>query len=314
MSAITAPPPTRPTQEQADPFFYGFRYVPRTRPDGGADLDMVPLTLEDILHPQEDDKPVISERHDTDRVYLREVFRTRLRGVPGGLVLSDCGLQGDYPGLRHHAPDVAVVFGVRDTDRNWKLFDVAEEGVRPVLVLEIVSESSREADLVRKVEQYHLCRYPLYIIVDRDDDDGTVCLLAYRWTPDRYVKVPLFPDGRLWLDPLGLWLALKDGRVVCYDGETGEELGDYTAVTLALQEQRSRADAEHSRADAEQARADAEKARADAAQARADEEAQARLNAEARLRQLEAHCMAETANPRPPPRVHLEIGPQRRPQ
>jgi hypothetical protein len=48
----------------ADPFFYGFRYVPRPRPDGGSDLEMVPLTLEDILHPQEDDKQVIGSRPD----------------------------------------------------------------------------------------------------------------------------------------------------------------------------------------------------------------------------------------------------------
>jgi hypothetical protein len=38
-----------------DPFRYGWRYVKRVLPDGTVDLEQMPLTLEDVLHPQEED-------------------------------------------------------------------------------------------------------------------------------------------------------------------------------------------------------------------------------------------------------------------
>jgi hypothetical protein len=43
-----------------NPFRYGWRFVRRTAEDGTESLDQVPLTLEDVLHPQEND--VIPER------------------------------------------------------------------------------------------------------------------------------------------------------------------------------------------------------------------------------------------------------------
>jgi hypothetical protein len=71
-------------------------------------------------------------------------------------------------------------------------------------------------------------------------------------------------------------LGLKDVRVVCYDGVTNEELGDYTAIAQALDTARRQAEAEKARADAEKARAD---------------------DLEARLRHVEAQLRARNGTP-----------------
>jgi hypothetical protein len=68
--------PTRPASSEQE-FPYGWRYVKRPRPDGGEELEPVPLTLEDVLHPQEGDVIPGSIVHDTDCTYLASVFRSR---------------------------------------------------------------------------------------------------------------------------------------------------------------------------------------------------------------------------------------------
>ena len=78
-------------------------------------------------------------------------------------------------------------------------------------------------------------------------------------------------------------------RVVCYDPETDQEVGDYTAISQALAEsQRLLAEEFRDRAEAEQ------RAQADA-QARAAD-ARALAEALARIRELEAQ--AELKRPR----------------
>src|SRR5205823_13507643 len=74
-------------------------------------------------------------------------------------------------------------------------------------------------------------RVPLYVIVDREQVEGPVKLIGYRYAPQEYEEMPLDAQGRLWLEPLGLWLGTRGNRVVCYDGATGQELGDYTQVS-----------------------------------------------------------------------------------
>src|SRR5262249_15995109 len=49
---------------EPDPYRYGFRYVRRRQPDGTEKLETVPLTLFDVLHPQEDDHVVENSRHE----------------------------------------------------------------------------------------------------------------------------------------------------------------------------------------------------------------------------------------------------------
>jgi len=147
----TTPQPTPLTDADADPFRYGWRLVPRPTPDNPYHLEQVPLTLDDVLHPEVGDFIVHSDRHETDRMYLTAVLRARLEPSRRAIVLSDVRIAWDLPDLRAHGPDVMVIPGVRKR-RNWSTFEVAVERARPALIIEIVSPDARENDVVIKVE------------------------------------------------------------------------------------------------------------------------------------------------------------------
>ena len=281
-------PPVAPLMPPAkDPFRYGWREVMVKRADGSVEFDRVPLTLEDLLHPQLGDVMPQSTPHDRDIHYLKDVFQGCVAENPSAVVYHDVIIDWHDPELRHHSPDISVLFGVRDPAAERSSFDVAEEGVRPALLLEVVSPDYRANDVVTKVDQYHRARVPLYIIVDRENIEGPVRLIGYRYHPDDYEE--LLPDehGRLWLEPLGVWLGVKDNRVVCYDGETGRELGDYASITRELEEALEReAEAERATVEANLARVRAEQ-RADEERERADREARARSELQRRADQLQ---------------------------
>lgn len=251
--------PTPPQPPASDPFYYGWRDVYRELPDGRSVWEQIPLTLEDQLHPQEGDHFVEGSQHDVERGYLRDVFKARLADHPDVLVLSDQGVYWGDPDITHHSPDVCVIFGVREQRKNWPSFQTAERGVRPTLIVEIVSPRYRVNDVVKKLGHYNRLSIPWYVIVDREVEDGPRRLLGYRHTPEGFAEFPPDDRGRLWLEPVRLWLGLLDGRIVCYD-EGGREFGDYVQISREL----------------------------DAIRTRAEAEVQARVAVETRLRELEA--------------------------
>src|SRR5262249_3703411 len=96
------PPATTATTPELDPFRFGWRFVKRQLPDGGEELEQVPLTMEDLLHPQEGDRTVQTSLHNRECAYLSEVFRTRPVGPPILFVTSD--LLIDWGGGRRPRP------------------------------------------------------------------------------------------------------------------------------------------------------------------------------------------------------------------
>ena len=66
------PPPS--DLVKLNPFPYGWRDVPVTKPDGEVDFEQVPLTLEDALHPELGDYVVSSHAHELDCKYLQDVL------------------------------------------------------------------------------------------------------------------------------------------------------------------------------------------------------------------------------------------------
>jgi hypothetical protein len=87
-------------QNTADPFRYGWSYVRRTRPDGLIALEQVPLTLEDLLHPQQGDHVTHSRDHGRFRKYIANVLEARLQNDPGAAVLIDVRVAWDVAELR----------------------------------------------------------------------------------------------------------------------------------------------------------------------------------------------------------------------
>jgi colicin import membrane protein len=223
----------RPTRRKtADPFRYGWRDVHRTGPDGKREWVQLPLTREDVLHPEFGDVIVENDAHALDCTYLLEVCRARLADDPTALVLSDCKVQWDIPALRHHSPDLAVIFGVQPRPV-WYSFNVKTEGVRPALLVEVTSPNTRSIDLRKKRIQYYQAGVPFYAILDQlPGPKGGVRrlrLLAYRRGQRGFERLPEDANGRVWLEPVRMWLGHENGRAALYD-EAGERIGDYTEV------------------------------------------------------------------------------------
>jgi Uma2 family endonuclease len=257
---------TVPERSKAS-FDYGYREVRVKLPDGRSRWKRVPLTLEDVLHPRFGDVHMLGDPHSDDCTYLRNVLKARHAGDRSVVVFSDCGIYWDIPGLRHHSPDLSVIFGVKRR-KDWETFHVRKEGVRPSLIIEVTSPKTRVNDVKTKVKQYARAKVPHYVIADMEEVEGRrrLKLIAYRLKVRAYAPVSLDERGRAWLEPVGLWLGVKvdpetgGDRLVLIDPVTDQEIGDYTQVDRARSE----------------------------AEARARAEAEARSEAEARARALEA--------------------------
>jgi colicin import membrane protein len=272
--------------DPSDPFRYGWRYVKLDRPDGTFELRQEPLRLEDVLHPQEGDHVTHSDAHQRRRRYLCNVLEAQLAHDASAVVLDDVRVAWDVPDLKPHGPDIAVIIGVRQR-QNWSTFDVAREGVRPALIIEITSPETASIDRSNKLEEYDIAGVPLYVIVDTVvlRKRPILRLLGYTQTEDGYQVLPPNERGWLWLAPVQLWLGVAGNELVAYSA-TGSPLGDYQALAAALaEESAARAVAEQERAGAEQAREAAEQAQVAAEQRAAAAEAQLR-ELEAELRRL----------------------------
>jgi len=291
-TTIPASAPGAPPAD--DPFRYGWRFVPRPTPDNPHHLEQAPLTLEDVLHPEVGDFIVHSDRHETDRMYLTAVLRARLEESGAAIVLSDVRVAWDVPDLRPHGPDVMVIPGIAER-QDWSTFEVAVEGARPALIIEITSPETRENDLEIKVEQYARAGVTQYVIVDNQSRRGArrLRLLDYRLVNGVYRRRPPDAAERVHLVIADLWLGVEGDHVVCYD-EHGAAFGDYATVVRRAEEaeRRARREAERARREAAAREAEARLRAAAEEQARqeaAAREAEARLRhaAEARLRALE---------------------------
>jgi Uma2 family endonuclease len=287
---IEAPP-------ESDPFCYGTRMVRRRQPDGSFQMLRLPLTVWDVLHPQEGDHIVQSIRHSKEVRYVASVLEARVAGDRHALVLSDTAIHWDVPGLSHHCPDAAVIFNIPEVKDQYPSFHVAWEGVRPSLIIEIVSPQSadvRNADIVTKVVEYHAAMVPLYVIIDREREEDWPTIVGYRWKPMGYERIALDDRDCLLLEGFGLRLCANQNRIALYDAITGDELGDYTAISQALEaEVAARQAAEKAaRLAQEQARLARERARAEEEARRQAEDGQ-RREEDARQRAEEAQRLAE---------------------
>ncbi len=75
MGTVTESP--RPQTPTDDPYCLGWRYVRRRLADGSEVPGQVPLTPEDVLHPEEDDFLVQTDAHGDNRE--AEIRRLRSR-------------------------------------------------------------------------------------------------------------------------------------------------------------------------------------------------------------------------------------------
>jgi colicin import membrane protein len=284
-----------PKSAKPGSFRLGYRFVRVVAPDGNETFDQVPLTNEDVLFPKMGDFIVQPEEHINDMFYLRAVFKWRLASDPTAAVATDAGIKWDLPGIRPLCPDAAVFFGVKQ-NFSWNIFDVAAQGARPALVVEITSPSTRKNDLGPKFDYYHRAKVPVYLIVDARGrrEKRRIELIAYRYTRKEYRRIKPDAQGRIWLEAVRLWIGVTRDvqtgfmRLACYDPETGEEIRDYTALNDAHERVQAEALAAKQEARKAERQLRAEARRAEAEARRSEAEPKARLQAEARIRELEA--------------------------
>lgn len=232
MTTEALPAPVAPPTEE--PFPYGWRYVQHDADDGSFSYVQVPLTLDDVLHPEEGDQVTQSTDHQRRCRYLCNVFTARLATDPAAVALHEVRISWDVADLKAHGPDLSVILGIRER-RNWSTFNVATEGVRPALIVEVTSPGTRGLDLFQKVDEYDIAGVPLYVIVDFVERQSApqARLIGYQQLGGVYTTLAADAQGRLWLPPVRLWLGLDDGEVFCYD-ESGTRLGDYSDVVAEL--------------------------------------------------------------------------------
>ena len=263
---------TDATAEEIDRYRYGWRDISTKMPDGTVRQKRIALTPKDCLYPEEGDFMTTSSYHSAIIQYLASVLELRLKSDPGSKVLSDCKIFWGHPDIGNHGPDVAVIFGVRNRDRDFPSFTVADEGVKPTVIIEVVSLNVRDNDVIAKVDHYHRLEIPFYVIVDQDEAGGSRSLIGYRYTPTKYVPVALDENGWLWVERLNIWMEAMETSVVCYDGETLEPLLGLEETTLLLEHERAETERERELAERERELAEWERKRAEREAARAEQE------------------------------------------
>ena len=265
----------------ADPFRYGWRYVRTPYPDSTEVVHEVPLRLIDLLHPEEGDHVTHTEAHERRCVYLYNIFQAQVHDDPTTVVLHDVRIAWDVPDLRPHGPDLMVIPHVR-VPQNWGTFEVADEGTRPTLIIEVTSPETRRIDVTEKVAHYARAGVPCYVIVDSVPRRGQTELQLRGYELVGTTYAPLAPDARgwLWLDAVQVWLGIQDNEVYAYD-QDGQQLGDYATVVAQLATEYAARVAAEAQAARERETRMAAEAQAEAAEAQATREREARMAAEA---------------------------------
>ncbi len=218
--------------------YFGTRFVHKLAPDGTEILEQVPMTLEDLLHPEESDQVQNCPLHDDERSYLKNVMCHCYPPDAGYRFTANWRIDWGVPGMLPHQPDIAGFQGViRQPDPQLATFPVKASGGRCFLTVEMVFPESRKNEVIDKFHEYHQVGVPLYIIIDQEHEHGQRRLLPYRHTPSRYVEVPLDARGRVRLSPLNLDLALENGRLWLYDASSSERFDDYITLVRKRREQ-----------------------------------------------------------------------------
>lgn len=257
MTAAALAEPARPPHDpDEDPFRIGYRYAHSVDASGRKTSVKVPLTEEDFLHPQEEDRFMVSLEHTATihrLMYLID-FGQRAKAASG--VFGELRIDWQVPGVLPHGPDVIAFDRFPDgIPPNTGTLRVADLGLTVEAIFEITSEETRHIDFGPKLDEYLRVGVPFYLVVDFANPQGDPRLLCFRHSGDRYRLLSEVPGRGYHVPNLGLWFRL-DGRTMNASDASGTDIP-------MPRELSDRLDAEQTRADAEKRRADAEKARAD---------------------------------------------------
>jgi Uma2 family endonuclease len=214
----------------------GWKLQEVIQPDGEVDFVMIPLTEEEFLHPQEGYRLPNSTFHGTIAGDLKDMLSRRYANRPDVGIFQDLLICWDVD-LGDHCPDGFVAFGIREKEQNLTQFRVEQEGVRPSLIVEVVSPCFRRTDRETKVMEYAIAGVQEYVICDRRRVRKQLVeeVLGYRLKGSHYQPISPDEEGRILCQTVGLWISLREGQIVLEDAETGERLK--TSQELAQENQ-----------------------------------------------------------------------------
>ncbi len=237
--SIRTPNQPREPQPDGNPYFYGFREVIVRDKNGRRRLVTQPLTREDVLHPQEGDRVTHNSDHIWDCAYLLFALSAQVAHELTTRIFCDFLILWDVPGLGTSGPDIVLIRGLRDPERRRDSFNVTEEGVRPELIIEITSPSTRDVDFNDKRRDYWRAQVPVYVIVDEMWRRGRrhLRIIPFRRGPRAYRRERLGPNRRYWLEAVQLWLGQENGRVALYNAQ-GQRLSGLNELNEALEQER----------------------------------------------------------------------------
>jgi Uma2 family endonuclease len=222
----TFPAETQITPSDDDWVEWGWRTIPVRLADGTEDFERVLLTPEDFLHPEEGDTMPISTSHAQITGEAKAILEGRYAADANTGVFTDLIVDWEDRILKHHCPDVCVIFGIRNKNKNRRRFFVKKEGARPSLIIEVVSPRYRREDRVRKLKAYEQAGVQEYVIIDQWEQGNETAdeIIGYRLVNGRYRPIPPDEQDRLLCQTVGLWLSMQNGRIVMEDAKTGERL------------------------------------------------------------------------------------------
>lgn len=211
------------------------------RPDGSFELLERPLTPEDFLNPQLEDKMTQGRAHADTTGYLFEIVKDHFASQPDVAVSMD--LKHIFgPGLYAPSPDVSVVRGVSDPELMEESYDFRVIGVLPCLLIEVISPKDRrirrvdEEDKLRFYQKVGIEEYFLVLPPRRRRLGQRFGLWGYRLGTDRRYR-PIEPDenGRLLSSTTGLQLAVspEGDRIDVFNAATGERYQTLTEERVA---------------------------------------------------------------------------------
>ncbi|GAA6616719.1 Uma2 family endonuclease [Scytonema sp. NUACC26] len=204
----------------------GWRTEIVTQPDGSEDYFRIPLTSEEFLHPQEGYRLPNSTFHEDIAGSVKDILTRRYANDRTTGVFRDLIVKWGTPDLKNHCPDTFVVFGLQNKEQVRTEFVVPDEGVRPGLIVEVVSPRYGKEDRETKVKQYARAGVREYLIFDRRKQRKQTIeeVLGYRLVDGQYLPLTPDEDGLILFETVGLSIGLQDGRVVMVDAQTGERL------------------------------------------------------------------------------------------
>jgi len=204
-----------------------------------------PKEIDEIDYPESDGKPVAETPiHFNAIVSAYQHFEDRYRDDPFVMVAANnfCYYKkGDASA--QFSPDVYVVFGVpkKPPRHVYKIWE--EKEIPPRVIFEFSSRSTKDEDLIFKMNLYEKLGVKEYFLFDPENDYLKPPLQGYRLRGGRYRLIAAEPDGTLGCREMKLKVRIAMGGELLefIDTETGEKLLSHEEARRAAEEKTRRA-------------------------------------------------------------------------